>query len=87
MNSLSLCVREGGFEGWGKGEAGEAMGDLSAKGNRFEAIDDTRSVLVRVMLDDCTLRTSRRPPEATTITTFAICCCSLFRTSASASAL
>jgi hypothetical protein len=42
INSVSLCVCDGGFGGcdggfggWGKGEAGEATGDLSATGNRF----------------------------------------------------
>jgi len=28
INSLRLSVCDGGFEGWGKGEAGEAAGDL-----------------------------------------------------------
>jgi hypothetical protein len=28
MNSLRLSVCDGGFGGWGKGEAGEATGDL-----------------------------------------------------------
>jgi hypothetical protein len=27
INSVSLCVCDGGFGGWGKGEAGEAAGD------------------------------------------------------------
>ncbi len=27
INSVSLYVSDGGFGGWGKGEAGEAMGD------------------------------------------------------------
>jgi len=27
INSLRLSVCDGGFEGWGKGEAGEATGD------------------------------------------------------------
>jgi len=31
--TTSVC--DGGFGGWGKGEAGETAGDLSATGNRF----------------------------------------------------
>ncbi len=29
INSVSLCVCDGGFEGWGKGEAGEATSEKS----------------------------------------------------------
>ncbi len=35
INSVSLCVCDGGFGGWGKGEVGEATGHLSTTGNRF----------------------------------------------------
>jgi hypothetical protein len=35
INSVSFCVCDGGFGGWGKGEVGEATGDLSTMGNRF----------------------------------------------------
>jgi len=28
INSVSLCVCDGGFGGWGKGEAGEAASDF-----------------------------------------------------------
>ncbi len=28
INPISLCVCDGGFGGWGKGEAGEAAGDF-----------------------------------------------------------
>jgi hypothetical protein len=46
INSRSLCVCDGGFGGWGKGEAGEATGDLSATGNRFHFLSGHTSVEV-----------------------------------------
>jgi len=31
INLLSLCVCDGGFEGWGKEEAGETVGENSGR--------------------------------------------------------
>jgi len=31
INSISLCVCDEGFGGWGKGEASEAMGEKSGQ--------------------------------------------------------
>jgi hypothetical protein len=31
INLVSLCVCDGGFGGWGKGEAGEATGEKSGR--------------------------------------------------------
>ncbi len=61
INSVSLCVYDGGFGGWGKGEAGEATGDLSTTGNCFHFLINCCIYLWTQFV--CVSRERERGPE------------------------